>query len=313
MLDPHLQSFFDFWGAAWAKLPPTASWDEQRQHHEAIADAMLDPTLRSVKTTTHSVPHHTGDVHVRVFHGDPSRLDAPCLVYFHGGGWVRGSSTTNWYVAAEIARANKQTVISVDYALAPEHVFPRAVYECEAATKWAFDNADMLGINPAAIVVGGDSAGGNLAAAVALMLRGTEYRLLAQWLIYPVTDFDTGHPSYTQMAEVPGLLRTRMDLYSALYCPPGPDRESPLAAPLLAETLVGLPPAFVGVAENDILRDCGLAYAQRLAESGVPVTLDRGEGLIHGYLLATAYSAAARQKQAVMIAWLDATNRSASK
>ncbi len=311
MLDPQLQPFFAFWTAAWAELPADSTWDQQRAHHEQIADRMLDPSLKSVVTRTFAVPHDTGDVPVRVFYGDPDNRKAPCLVYFHGGGWVRGSSTTNWYVAAEIARRNRQTVISVDYALAPEHVFPRAVHECVAATRWTFDQAAMLGIDPGAISVGGDSAGGNLAAAVTLQLRGTHYSILAQWLVYPVADFDTTHPSYSEMAEVPGLLRTKMYQYAALYCPPGPDRDSPLAAPLLAETLEGLPPAFVAVAENDILRDSGLAYARRLEQSGVPVTLDQGEGLIHGYLLATTWCTAARDKQALMIDWLKSTNKQA--
>lgn len=311
MLDPQLDDYFAFWTSAWAELSPTSTWDEQRAHHEVIADRMIDPTLKSVETMVFSVPHATGAVSVRVFYGDPSNKKAPCLVYYHGGGWVRGTSTTNWYVAGEIARRNRQTVVSVDYALAPEHVFPRAVYECEAATRWTFDNAEMLGIDPRAIIVGGDSAGGNLAAAVTLLLRDTDYKIAAQWLIYPVCDFNTQHPSYIEMAQVPGLLAVKMDQYSALYCQPGPDRESPLAAPYLAESLANLPPAYVAVAENDILRDSGLVYADRLKASGVAVTLDQGEGLIHGYLLATKWCDAARAKQDLIFAWLKQANETA--
>jgi acetyl esterase len=312
MLDPDLARFLAFWAKSWSSLPATSGWQEQRAFHEKLADELLDPALRDVPERLVFVPFGDRTVPVGLFDGAPeTQGPKPCLVYMHGGGWVRGSSTTNRYVTAALARANRQIVASVDYSLAPEHQYPVAVEESIAAARWIFDEARALGIAPQAISVGGDSAGGNLATAVALALRGSSHKLIAQWLVYPVTDFDTTHPSYTELADIPGLLRTKMDEYSALYCPRGEDRAQELAAPLLATSHRDLPPAFIGVGENDILRDCGAAYARALEAAGVEVIFDPGVGLAHGYMLAADSCAPAREARDKGFQWLAAQNAKA--
>jgi acetyl esterase len=312
MLDPDQARFLDVWTSAWAGLSPAAGWDEQRAFHEELADRLLDPALRDVPERLVLVPFAGRFVPIRLFDGAPDAAAArPCLVYLHGGGWVRGSSTTNRYVAAALARANRQIVASVDYSLAPEQQFPVPVEESIAATRWIFANAATLDIAARAIAIGGDSAGGNLAAAVALALRGSDCRLIAQWLVYPVVDFDTTRPSYSAMAAVAGLPRSRMEDYSALYCPRPEDRAQERAAPLRAASLAGLPPAFVGVAENDILRDEGAAFRAALEAAGVQVAFDPGLGLAHGYMLAADRCAPARAARDAGFRWLADRNAQA--
>ncbi|MFZ2099883.1 MAG: alpha/beta hydrolase, partial [Oricola sp.] len=230
--------------------------------------------------------------------------DQPALVYMHGGAWMQGSPMTHADITMRIAAANRQTVVSVDYALAPEHPFPQAVHECRDTMKWVRDNAADLGIDPARIAIGGDSAGGNLAAAVSIALRGTEYAPMAQLLIYPAVDFEMDKPSYVENADAPLLNVHGMPAVNAMYVPNEADRRNPLAAPIFAESHAGLPQAFVAVAENDPLRDDGYAYADRLRDAGVPVEVDDGRGLIHGYLRAMEYCAASRERLDRMCRWL---------
>ena len=195
----------------------------------------------------------------------------------------------------------------VDYALAPEHPYPAAIDQCNAVARWAHANAAMLGIDPARIAVGGDSAGGNLAAALALDLRGSDVPLIAQLLIYPACDFDRDRPSYAENAEAPLLQVKGMDTVNAMYSPDTAQLASnPRIAPLVADSHAGLPPAFIAVAQNDPLRDSGLAYAAALEAAGVPVVLDRGAGLIHGYLRAMEWCEASRTALHRMADWLKA-------
>jgi acetyl esterase len=208
----------------------------------------------------------------------------PLLVYFHGGGWVIGSLETHDDLCRDLARAADCAILSVDYRLAPEHRFPAAAEDCFSATTWAAANAERLGIDPARIGVGGDSAGGNLAAVVALMVRdrgGPVLRL--QLLVYPVTCGRMDTPSYRDNAEGYLLTRDAMAWFWDHYVPHAADREQPYAAPLRAADLGGLPPALVLTAEYDPLRDEGETYAKRLGEAGVPTTLRRYDGQIHGF------------------------------
>ncbi len=308
MIDPELVPFLEAWFGKWSQVRPGATPQERRAYLEALsAEFRLDPVPDVDPSRQYMVATDFGDVRVRVFRW---RSDEPqaCLVYMHGGGWVQGSPETHWDVAAGIAGSNRQTVLSIDYALAPENPFPAAINQCRAVVEWAFDNAAEVNIDPTRIAIGGDSAGGNLAAAVALALRDTRRRLKGQLLIYPVTDFALDRPSMKENGNGPGLLITSLiGMYDA-YCPSTDDRRNPLAAPLLTADHAGLPPAFVAVGEYDPLRDCGLAYAEALAAAGVPVTLDRGEGMTHGYLRAMAYSKSARERFGAMCRWLEGIN-----
>jgi acetyl esterase len=243
------------------------------------------------------------DVRVRVFR---PAADAPhaALIYMHGGAWMVGSPETHWDITAGLAAACEMVVISVDYALAPEQPFPAAVDDCRAVVQWAFNEASTLGIRREAIAIGGDSSGANLAATMTLLFRGTPQRLRAQLLVYPGMDFSHDRPSHRENADGPIVTVATMAAVDAAYCPDPRDRLNPLAAPLLADSHAGLPPAFVAVAEHDPLRDSGVAYADALRAAGVAVELDRGPGLIHSYLRAVTYCAAARQAFERMGAWL---------
>src|SRR5690606_10677849 len=170
--------------------------------------------------------------------------------------------------------------------------------------EWAFENASALGIDSTRVGVGGDSAGGNLAAAVALKSRGGPRRLQSQLLVYPPTAFERNRPSYVENADGPILRVADMARIDAMYCPDPNDLRDPLAAPLLARDHSRLPPAYIAVAEHDPLRDDGIAYAQALRHARIPVELDRGEGLIHGYLRAIGHCDACGAALERMCAWL---------
>jgi acetyl esterase len=176
-------------------------------------------------------------------------------------------------------------VISVDYRLAPEHQFPVGVEDCWAATCWVAENAESLGLDPLKLVVGGDSAGGNLAAVVALRALDQAFpKLAGQVLIYPVTDLTQCQPSYESFAEGYLLTRDSMTWFIQQYLPQAMNPKTPEASVLFAESLVGLSPTLLLVAGFDPLRDEGLAYAQRLREAGVPVIEKNWEGMVHGFI-----------------------------
>jgi acetyl esterase len=170
--------------------------------------------------------------------------------------------------------------------------------------RWACDNAAALGLRRDAIAIGGDSSGGNLAASTALHFRGTGYALRAQLLIYPAVDFSLNRASHIENANGPVITVASMPTVNAMYCPNPDDLKNPLAAPLLASSHAGLPPTFVAVAEHDPLRDEGIAYGEAMITAGVPVVMDHGTGLIHGYLRGKAYCDRSRVAFERMGAWL---------
>ncbi len=213
-------------------------------------------------------------VPVRIF--DPHGADdLPVLVWFHGGGWVLGSVRTHDRPCRALAHRSRCRVVSVEYRLAPEHRFPAAVED-----GWAVTAAVMAGAQP--VAVGGDSAGGNLAAVMALRARDRGLGLRLQMLIYPVTDCDLDRPSYVANATGYGLTREAMRWFWTHYLGPAP-WDQPEASPLRAQDLAGLAPALVMICEHDPLRDEGVAYAERLRQAGVPVTLIDQPGMIHGF------------------------------
>lgn len=208
----------------------------------------------------------------------------PLLVYFHGGGWVVGSVAISDPFCRALANASGCGVVSVDYRLAPEDRYPAAADDAYAATRWSADHASDLGIDPSRIAVGGSSAGGNLAAVVALMARerGTP-KVAFQLLHVPVTDHDFDTPSYRVNGSGFGLTRSGMRWFWDNYVPDPKLRDEPYASPLRATDLSGLPPAHIVTAECDPLRDEGKAYATRLREAGVPTTYVEYPGMVHGF------------------------------
>jgi acetyl esterase len=222
------------------------------------------------------------------------------MVFFHGGGFVIGDIETHDDQARQICRDGEMVVVSVDYRLAPEHKFPAGHEDCVAATKWAADNVAELGGDTERLVVGGDSAGGNMAATVALACRADGPTLAAQFLLYPSVDFseEADYPSRVENAEGYFLTADDMLWFRTQYLPDDVDVTDPRLSPTLAGDLAGVAPAVIGVAEFDPLRDEGLAYAKALADAGVNVVVRRYDGMIHGFFGFTQYSAAAAEAAA---------------
>ena len=241
------------------------------------------------KVESRRIPGPAGEIPVRIYTPQGSG-PFPVLVYFHGGGWVIGSLDTHDGVCRHLAKRAGAVVVSVDYRLAPEHKFPAAPEDCYAATLWVAENAAAIGVDARRLTIGGDSAGGNLAAAVSLMARDRKKPAIAfQMLIYPVTDHSYETGSYRDNADGYLLTKDSMVWFWDHYLRTAGDGAEPYASPLRAQDLKGLPPAMVVTTEFDPLRDEGEAYANRLKQAGVPVKLKRYDGLIHGFFMMTGF------------------------
>jgi len=241
-----------------------------------------------------------GDVPVRIYEpvGTDSQL-RPAVLYFHGGGWVVGSLDSHDPLCRAMANAAGAVVVSVDYRLAPEHPFPAAAEDAYAATAWVTERAAELGVDPERVAVAGDSAGGTLATAVALMARhrgGPE--IAYQLLVYPVTDHTLAYDSYAENAEW-GPSSEAMGWFWEQYLARDVDAYNPYAAPLWARSLADLPPATVVTAGFDGLRDEGLAYAERLEADGVETTRRHYERMTHGFVSILGEPDLSRAREAV--------------
>ncbi|WNF56119.1 alpha/beta hydrolase [Pseudomonas sp. SG20052] len=214
----------------------------------------------------------------------PPTGGGPCIVYLHGGGWVVGDLESHDFICAELASTLGALVIAVDYRLAPEHPFPAAFNDCLGV--WRALRSGPFRLDPGRTLVAGDSAGGNLAAALCLALRDAgEPVPAAQVLIYPGLGGDRSLPSRSECIDAPLLASSDVDCYHALYLR-GTRQPGAYAMPLLAGHFGGLPPALIAVAQFDPLRDDGVLYAEHLQAAGVPTTLYYGKGLVHGCLRA---------------------------
>lgn len=254
---------------------------EIRAGHERESAELSGPGEPVAEVTELRVPRPGGEVGVRAYR--PTEAPAPVLAYFHGGGWAIGSLESFDSTCRALANASGAIVASVDYRLAPEHRFPAALEDCLAVTRWVGEHAGELGGDPARLAVGGDSAGGELAAVVARRMRdegGPPLR--AQLLVYPVADAGQDTPSYREFAEGYGLTALTMRRYWELYLD-GQDPLQPDASPLRADDLSRLPLALVLTAECDVLRDEGERYAEKLRGAGNEVRLRRVPGVIHGF------------------------------
>ena len=230
------------------------------------------------------VPGPDADIPIRIYTPE-GKGPMVGLVFFHGGGWVIGSIETHDGLCRSIANTAGCVVVSVEYRLAPEHPFPAAIEDAYAATRWTAERAVELGIDRRRLAVGGDSAGGNLAAVVSLMARDRGAPGIAlQALLYPITDRDLETASYLKYADGHLLTRDAMAWFWNHYLPPGVSPDHPYISPLRAKDLSGLPPSLVMTAECDPLCDEGNAYARRLEAAGVRVTLSCYPGMIHGFV-----------------------------
>ena len=254
----------------------------------------VPPTVEVYSVEDSIVDGPLGEIPVRIYR--PHSSQAPVHVHYHGGGWVLGNLVTHDADCREICVASGCIVIAVDYRLAPEHPFPAGLNDCYAVACWASSAETELNARPGPISVGGDSAGANLAAAVALMARDKAGPELAfQLLIYPITEPSMSSLSYQENGEGYLLTKTMMNWFWDNYCPDQEQRQHPLVSPLLAPDLADLPPALLITAEYDPLRDEGEAYAQRLAEAGVEVEMRRFDGFIHAFFSLVATIEAARE------------------
>jgi acetyl esterase len=219
--------------------------------------------------------------------GEPPPQGWPCVLYLHGGGWVVGGLDSHEFITMPMACDLSAVVIAVDYRLAPEHVFPAAFDDCAAAWRYLLAHGGDHQIDLSRLVIAGDSAGGNLAAALCLEIaRGEGTTPRGQALIYPVLGTDQNLPSYSDNADAPLLSAADNEYYLKVYAPDPASHEDPRLAPLAAPSLAGLPPAFVAIAEFDPLRDDGQCYVERLRAAGVAAQLHFGRGLLHGCMRA---------------------------
>ena len=263
-----------------SEIVPVPEARERRRHDARVFSG---PRIELERVADLEIPGPAGTIPARLYVppgvGDPG----PLVVYYHGGGHVIGDLDTHDQPCRYLAREIPARVLAVDYRLAPEHPFPAAADDALAAFRWAVASAGELGADPARIAVAGDSAGGNLAAVVALDARGTDGPAF-QALVYPVADYSSRRPSYELFGEGFFLTREEMDWFRDNYFAEESDRTDPRASPILADDLTGVAPAFVLTAGFDPLRDEGEDYAERLRDAGVPTTLRREPDLVHGFI-----------------------------
>lgn len=285
-LDPQAQQVVDTIAALNLK-PIKDSTPAEARESMRTRTAGLGPVEDVPAVADHRVPVEGGEITVRLY--APAGVGPhPVLVFYHGGGWVIGDLYTHDGLCRSIVNAAGCAVASVDYRLAPEFKFPVAVEDSYTALKWVAANGPRLGLDSARLAVGGDSAGGNLAAVMALLARDRRGpRILLQVLVYPVTNHDFGTPSYAENATGYVLTTEDMRWFWRHYLSREEQGQEVTASPLRAKSLADLPPALVMTAGCDPLRDEGDAYAARLRDAGVPVTLTPYPGMFHGFVRMT--------------------------
>src|SRR5205085_4334382 len=281
-VDPQIQALLD--RGTGVPATPTLPVDVARAQYEARI-ALMAPAADIASVRERTIDAAGGPLRIRIYtpHGTGP---FPLLVFFHGSGFVLCSLDTHDGMCRNLCAGSSCVVTSVDYRLAPEHKFPAGIEDCLYATRWAAAHAAELGADARRVAVAGDSAGGNMAAVIAIRLRDEGGpALCGQLLLYPVTDYHTpGTPSYEENAEGYGLTRDTMKWFWNHYLSDPSEGTHPHASPLRARNLSRLPPALVVTAEYDPLRDEGELYAEKLRAAGVPIALTRYDGVNHGFM-----------------------------
>lgn len=285
-LDPQIEYVLELVkNAGYPELHELSPADARAQFEQTVTVLDADPAdVFDCADRAIDGPH--GPIPIRIYTPRQPGPDTPLpvLLWLHGGGFVIGGLESYDSICRSLAIKADCIVVSVDYRLAPEHVFPAAPDDCYAALRWTAAHAHELGGDAQRIAVAGDSAGGNLSAVTAIAARdGGGPDLIFQLLVYPCTAPAPDSASHHDFAEGYLLTRGNIEWFYGLYTPDPTDRQDPRYAPLLCPDLSGLPPALVIVAGYDPLRDEGIAYAERLKEAGVPVELTNYAGMIHGF------------------------------
>ena len=263
-------------------MPPATTIAEQRANWTRMSEALRVPYPADMKVEAASAPRSGGTVPLRIYR--PAAPNGSAVLYFHGGGFMKGDLDSGDTVAWGYAAALDAIVFSVDYRLTPEHTYPAAFDDCYAALEFVAGKAESYGIDPARIAVAGDSAGGNLAAAVSLAARDRGGpAIAAQILVYPMLGLNLALGTSVTAADAPGLTKKALSEYWRLYLDGAETTTDPYAAPLVGRDFANLPPAFIHTAEYDPLYDDGKVYADRLMAAGTTVTYRCAERMIHGF------------------------------
>lgn len=287
IFDPIIQKFIN----ALAAQPSTPLYKLSVQDARAVLDTVQKAPVAQipVERKDRTIPGGSfGPISIRIIRPQGNTHALPAIIYMHGGGWVLGNATTHDRLVSEIAHGAQAAVVFVNYTLAPEGQFPLAHEQGYAAAQWVAEQSGQLNIDAKRIAIVGDSVGGLMATAIALMAQergGPSF--IAQVLLYPVTDANFNTASYEQFAQGPWLTKAAMEWFWDNYVPNKADRNNPYACPLKAslEQLKDLPPALVITNEYDVLRDEGEAYAHTLVQAGVSVVAMRQLGMIHDCLM----------------------------
>jgi acetyl esterase len=311
VLDPDAAAVYKAFQEARRPAYETLTPPEAREFYNQARFVSNPEPPQLEKAEDISIPAPHGGIPARLYTPKTLRKKdglAPCLVFFHGGGWVIGNIETHDVVCRKLAHEGELLVLSVDYRLAPEHRFPAAVEDSITATKWAADNAKELGIDASRLLVGGDSAGGNLAAVITLDARdGNGPKLAGQVLIYPGTDFERKHASHrdptTSILLTHSVITWFIDNYMG-----GADASDWRASPSRATSFAGLPPAYVLTAGGDPLCDEGDEYAAKLKQAGVPVAYRHFPGQFHGFFTMGKLLTQANVAITEIATWLKALN-----
>lgn len=299
-LDPQDQDFLDQLAAADGPPLYTLSYTAARDVLNKLQAGPVDMLPAQISERT--VPGGpTGPVSVHVVRPEGAKGDLPGIVYIHGGGWVLGNFKTHERLVRELANGAQAAVVFVDYTPSPEAQFPVPVEQAYTVAKWVADHGGQIGVDPSRLAVAGDSVGGDMTAAVAMMAKqrgGPDFR--RQVMLYPVTDANFDTASYNRFAENCWLTKPAMKWFWDAYAPRLKDRQNPLAAPLRAtvDELRGLPPALM-ITDSDVLHDEGTAYAEKLRKAGVPVQLTHYPEITHDFMMLNALRGTESNKKAV--------------
>jgi len=285
----------------------TMSPPEAREAYMAARAASQPEPPHVASVENISAPSPAGPIPLRVYKPAAATGTAAALIYIHGGGFVIGNIDSHDVLCRTLANDAGIIVVSIEYRLAPEHKFPAAVDDSIAATRWIADNASTFGIDPNRIFIGGDSAGGNLSAVVAIHARDSGGpKLAGQVLIYPATDFSMSHPSHLDPDTGALLTRSLIGWFRTQYLNGNGDIDDWRASPLRIKDFKGLPPAYVMTCGADPLHDEGAEYAERLKDAGIDVAYSHFPGQFHGFITMGKILPEANVAAREVAAWLKA-------